>query len=98
MASSAGAHSICMLRSIGPAGCIAGFVAGGVSPAEDRFWDAWFVPAGGGAAQRLAPVDNLAGVDAGGAVWTTVVSEDESGEVAYEIRLSPADGSPARPL
>ena len=75
-----------------------GLIVGGVSPAEDLFWDAWFVPADGGPAQRLAPVDNLAGVDAGGAIWTTVVSEDESGEAAYEVRLSPADGSPARPL
>src|SRR5207247_1725663 len=66
-----------------------GLVVGGVSPADDRFWDAWFVPAGGGPARRLAPVDNLVGVDAGGAIWTTVVSEDESGEAAYEVRLSP---------
>src|SRR5512144_160174 len=34
-----------------------GLVVGGVSPADDRFWESWFVPAGGGPAQRLAPVD-----------------------------------------
>jgi len=75
-----------------------GLVVGGVSPTWDLFWDAWFVPSDGGPARRLAPVDNLVGVDAGGAIWTTIVSEDESGEVAYEVRLSPADGSPARLL
>ena len=35
------------------------------------------------------------GVDAAGAVWTTVVSEDAQGVPAYEVRLSPADGSAA---
>jgi len=72
-----------------------GLVVGGVSSAEDLFWDAWLVPSEGAPPRRLAPVDNLVAVDAGGALWTTIVSEDESGDAAHETRLSPADGAPS---
>jgi len=86
-----------------------GLVVGGISPADDLFWDAWFVADGGDddddddnddnrVMRRLAPVDKLVSVDAGGALWTTIVSEDESGNARYEVRLSPADGSPSVPL
>jgi len=75
-----------------------GLVVGGVSSADDLFWDAWLVPGDGAPPRRLAPVDNLFAVDAGGALWTTIVSEDDSGHVDYETRLSPADGSPSLPL
>jgi len=73
-----------------------GLVVGGVSAAEDRFWDAWVIPFDGGSPRRLAPIGtNLISVDASGALWSTIVGEDESGNPSSELRLSPADGSPA---
>jgi len=73
-----------------------GVVVGGVSAEPDLFWDAWLIPSDDGSPRRLAPIgDRLIGVDAAGAVWTGVVSEDEHGTPAYEVRLSPADGSAA---
>jgi hypothetical protein len=76
-----------------------GLVVGGVSAAEDRFWDAWVIPFDGGSPRRLAPIGtNLISVDASGALWTTIVGEDESGQPSHELRLSPSDGSPAVPL
>jgi hypothetical protein len=72
-----------------------GLVVGGVSSSDDLFWDAWLVPGDAAPPRRLAPVDNLVAVDAGGALWTTIVSEDEAGDAAREIRLSPADGAPS---
>ena len=73
-----------------------GLVVGGVSAAEDRFWDAWVLPFDGGSPRRLAPIGtNLLSVDAAGALWSTIVGEDESGKPSRELRLSPADGSPA---
>jgi hypothetical protein len=75
-----------------------GLVVGGVSSEDELFWDAWLVPGGGASPRRLAPVDNLFAVDAGGALWTTIVSEDDAGHIEYETRLSPADGSPSVPL
>jgi hypothetical protein len=75
-----------------------GLIVGGVSPADDLFWDAWLVPRGG-PARQLAPIgDNLIGADAAGVLWTTIVSEDEAGNPTREVRLSPADGGPSRPL
>ena len=57
-----------------------GLVVGGVSAAEDRFWDAWVVPLDGGSPRRLAPIGtNLISVDASGALWSTIVGEDEAG-------------------
>ena len=54
------------------------------------------VPFDGGSPRRLAPIgDALVAIDASGALWTTITSEDESGTPAYETRLSPADGSPS---
>ena len=68
-----------------------GVVVGGVSSEPDLFWDAWLIPSDDGSPRRLAPIgDRLVGVDAAGAVWTTVVSEDAQGVPAYEVRLSPA--------
>jgi hypothetical protein len=76
-----------------------GLVVGGVSAAEDRFWDAWVIPFYGASPRRLAPIGtNLISVDASGALWSTIVGEDESGTPAHELRLSPSDGSPAVPL
>jgi hypothetical protein len=76
-----------------------GLVVGGVSAAEDRFWDAWVIPFDGGSPRRLAPIGtNLISVDASGALWSTLVGEDESGNPSHELRLSPSDGSPAVPL
>jgi hypothetical protein len=75
-----------------------GLVVGGISSDDDLFWDAWLVPANGAPPCRLAPVDNLVSVDASGALWTTIVSEDDAGHIEYETRLSPADGSPSVPL
>jgi hypothetical protein len=73
-----------------------GLVVGGVSSADDLFWDAWLVPDGGGPVRRLAPIgNNLIGADASGVLWTAIVGEDESGNAAYEVRLSPADGGPS---
>ena len=72
-----------------------GLIVGGVSSEDDLFWDAWLVPGDGAPPRRLAPVDDLFAVDASGALWTTIVSEDDSGHVDYETRLSPADGSPS---
>jgi hypothetical protein len=73
-----------------------GIVVGGVSSQPDLFWDAWLIPSDDGSPRRLAPIgDRLVGVEAAGAVWTGVVSEDEHGTPAYEVRLSPADGSAA---
>jgi len=76
-----------------------GLVVGGVSDHEDRFWDAWVIPFDGGSPRRLAPIGtNLISVDASGALWSTIVAEDESGTPSYELRRSPADGSPSVPL
>ena len=76
-----------------------GLVVGGVSAAEDRFWDAWVIPVDGGSPRRLAPIGtNLISVDASGALWSTIVGEDEAGNPSYELRLSPSDGSPSVPL
>ena len=76
-----------------------GLVVGGVSAAEDRFWDAWVIPVDGGTPRRLAPIGtNLISVDASGALWSTIVGEDEAGNPSYELRLSPSDGSPSVPL
>jgi hypothetical protein len=76
-----------------------GIVAGGVSPEDDLFWDAWVVPFDGESPRRLAPIGNaLVAVDASGAVWTTIIDLDASGNAVYEARLSPSDGSPSRPL
>jgi hypothetical protein len=76
-----------------------GIIAGGVSPDDDLFWDAWVVPFDGGSPRRLAPIGNaLVSVDASGALWTTITDFDASGNAAYEVRLSPSDGSPSRPL
>jgi hypothetical protein len=76
-----------------------GLVVGGVSANEDRFWDAWVIPFDGGPPRRLAPIGtNLISVDASGALWSTIVGEDESGNPTHELRLSPSDGSPAVPL
>jgi hypothetical protein len=76
-----------------------GLVVGGVAAAEDRFWDAWVIPFDGGSPRRLAPIGtNLISVDASGALWSTIVGEDEWGIPSYELHLSPADGSPAVPL
>ena len=73
-----------------------GIVAGGVSAEAERFWDAWLIPFDGAPARRLAPIgDRLVSVDADGALWTGVATEDESGAATFEIRLSPADGSPS---
>jgi hypothetical protein len=71
-----------------------GVIAGGVSADADLFWDAWLIPSDGEPPRRLATIgDRLLSVDASGALWTSVVSEDESGATAFEVRLSPADGS-----
>jgi hypothetical protein len=76
-----------------------GLVVAGVSSHVDLFWDAWLVPSDGRSPRRLAPIgDNLIAVDAGGALWTTIVSEDDSGDIESQVRLSPADGSPSVPL
>ena len=73
-----------------------GLVVGGVSAAEDRFWDAWVIPFDGGAPRRLAPIGtNLISVDASGALWSTIVGEDEAGNPSVERHRSPTDGSPA---
>jgi hypothetical protein len=73
-----------------------GLVVGGVSAAEDRFWDAWVIPFDGGSPRRLAPIGtNLISVDASGALWSTIVGEDESGKPSHELRRSPSDGSPS---
>jgi hypothetical protein len=75
-----------------------GLVVGGISPDEDAFWEAWAIPSDGGPPRRLAFVERLIAVDAGGAIWTAIASEDEAGADAFEIRLSPADGAPSAPL
>jgi hypothetical protein len=76
-----------------------GTIVGGVSEEPDRFWDAWLIPLHGERPRRLAPIgDNLVAVDADGALWTTIVSEDDAGHAGYEVRLSPADGAPSRLL
>jgi hypothetical protein len=75
-----------------------GLVVGGVSLDEDRFWEAWLLPADGTAPRRLAPVGNaLVGVTEAGAVWTDL-GELDAGLPTYEMWLSPADGSAAVPL
>jgi hypothetical protein len=63
-----------------------GSIVAGVSSEDDLFWDAWVLPPDGSAPRRLAPVGgSLLSVDATGVRWAA----------AYEIWLSPADGSPA---
>jgi hypothetical protein len=75
-----------------------GLVVGGVSLDEDRFWEAWLLPANGTAPRRLAPIGNaLIGVTEAGAVWTDLGDLD-AGLPTYETWLSPADGSAAVPL
>ena len=57
------------------------------------------IPVDGGSPRRLAPIGtNLISVDASGALWSTIVGEDEAGNPSYELRLSPSDGSPSVPL
>ena len=54
------------------------------------------IPFDGGPPRRLAPIgERLVSVDGDGALWTAIASEDESGAAAFEVRLSPADGSPS---
>lgn len=73
-----------------------GLVVGGVSADADTFWEAWLIPFDGGPPRRLAPIgERLVSVDGDGALWTAIASEDESGAAAFEVRLSPADGSPS---
>jgi hypothetical protein len=75
-----------------------GTVVAGVSGREDLFWDAWLVPAGGGQPRRLAPIGlTLLEVNASGALWTTIAGFDAPGEPRYDLWLSPADGTEARP-
>jgi hypothetical protein len=76
-----------------------GLIVGGVSTDTELFWDAWLVPADGGAPRRLAPIgNNLVAVDADGALWTAITDFGPSGTPSYETRLSPWDGSPSRLL
>jgi len=73
-----------------------GMIVGGVSSSDDLFWDAWVITLDGAPPRRLAPIgDALVSIDGSGALWTTIVSEDASGAPAYEVRVSPADGSPS---
>jgi hypothetical protein len=73
-----------------------GLVVGGVSTDADLFWDAWLVPADGGAARRLARIgNNLIALDGAGALWTDITGYGPSGRASYETRLSPWDGSPS---
>ena len=52
-----------------------------------------------GAPRRLDPILYwLASVDASGAIWTALTGSRAGVQQTYEVRISPADGSPARPL
>ena len=75
-----------------------GLLVGGNAPeGTGADWGAHV--ATGGASRALAPITYwLAGVDAGGAVWSAATDLRSQTDQRFEIMLSPADGSPARPL
>jgi len=90
------AHRLPLTSVTGVAASAHGLVVGGVSTDADLFWDAWLVPADGGAARRLAPIgNNLVAIDGAGALWTDITDYGPSGTASYENRLSPWDGSPS---
>ena len=72
-------------------------VGGHATEGTETTWAAQV--ATGGASRSLAPITyRLAGVDAGGAVWTAAPDIRSQTDQRFEVMLSPVDGSPARLL
>jgi len=62
-------------------------------------WNALVAPFGGGNPQPLDPIGyQFVSVDSGGAIWTAFTGAPDALDETFQVRISPADGSPATPL